>query len=249
MFSAAFRSRPSTRPQAGHVCTRCASVLGTCSPQPEQRCVVPAGFTSDQRPSSFFRFDGQDREELAPASIVHGLGQHRTGQSLDVQVFDGDQPVLLHESRVPSCGGSRGAGWRRGCVPAPLPDAPSVGDENASCAAPACVGRCAAGVRPGGSDAGWRSPLPSLSTAKVVSPTSMPTARSQAGNGSGSGISTLKHTYQLASLALGGDRLDVASAAMGGATSPSRRRRPASTAVHEGRSAQPSPHDGQVSES
>ena len=96
-FSAAFRSRPSTRPQAGHVCARSARVLGTCSPQPEQRCVVPAGFTLINRPTSFFRFVGQDREELAPASVVDGLRQHRTGQSLDVQVFDGDQPVVLHE--------------------------------------------------------------------------------------------------------------------------------------------------------
>src|SRR5439155_20627905 len=37
---------------------------------------------------------------------------------------------------------------------------------------------------------------PSLKTANVVSPTSMPTARSLAGNGCGSGMSTLKRTYQ-----------------------------------------------------
>src|SRR5438477_8538299 len=51
----------------------------------------------DQRPPSFFRFGGQDRDELAPASVVNGLGQHRASQSLHLQVFDGDQPVLLHE--------------------------------------------------------------------------------------------------------------------------------------------------------
>src|ERR1700674_194969 len=51
----------------------------------------------DQRPPSFFRFGGQDRDELAPASVVNGLRQHRTGQSLQIRVFDGDHPVLLHE--------------------------------------------------------------------------------------------------------------------------------------------------------
>src|SRR5207248_2687052 len=35
----------------------------------------------DQCPPSFFRFGGQDRDELAPASVVDGLRQHRTSQS------------------------------------------------------------------------------------------------------------------------------------------------------------------------
>src|SRR6266700_161347 len=51
----------------------------------------------DQRPTSFRRFVGHDRDELAPASIVNGLGQHRAGQPLDVQIFDGDQPVRLNQ--------------------------------------------------------------------------------------------------------------------------------------------------------
>ena len=37
-----------------------------------------------QGPSSFFHFDSQDVQELAPASIVYGLCQHRAGQSFDV---------------------------------------------------------------------------------------------------------------------------------------------------------------------
>jgi hypothetical protein len=51
----------------------------------------------DQRSASFFRFAVEDRDELAPASIVHGLGQHRACQSLDVQIFDGDHSVLAHQ--------------------------------------------------------------------------------------------------------------------------------------------------------
>src|SRR2546425_729842 len=46
------------RPQA-QLCQRSLRVLGTCSPQPEQACVVPAGFTlTNVRPAS------------APASVV-----------------------------------------------------------------------------------------------------------------------------------------------------------------------------------
>ena len=44
MFSAAFKSRPTLSPQA-QLCQRALSVLGTCSPQAEQSCVVPLGFT------------------------------------------------------------------------------------------------------------------------------------------------------------------------------------------------------------
>jgi hypothetical protein len=51
----------------------------------------------DQGPTSFCRFVGQDREELAPACVVDRFGQHRASQSFDVQVFNSDQPVLLDE--------------------------------------------------------------------------------------------------------------------------------------------------------
>src|SRR6266699_4012858 len=68
------------------------------------RCA--GGIHLDQRPTSFCRFVGHDRDELAPASVVNGLGQHRAGQPLEVQVFDGDQPMRLHQRVPPSCGGS-----------------------------------------------------------------------------------------------------------------------------------------------
>src|SRR5437588_12304111 len=37
----------------------------------------------DQRPTGACCLVGQDRDELAPASVMHGLGQHRASQSLD----------------------------------------------------------------------------------------------------------------------------------------------------------------------
>src|SRR5712691_11388322 len=39
-----------------------------------------------QGPSSFLRFDEQDEQELAPASVVHRPGQHAAGQPCNVQV-------------------------------------------------------------------------------------------------------------------------------------------------------------------
>src|SRR5262249_7367437 len=51
----------------------------------------------DQRPTGAYCLVGQDRDELAPASVLDGLRQHRAGQSLDVQVFDGDQRVAFDQ--------------------------------------------------------------------------------------------------------------------------------------------------------
>jgi hypothetical protein len=70
-----------------------AQAAGTAMPAlPERlRDMLAAGRTAlrgagrvhlDQRPTSFCRFVGQDRDKLAPASIVNGLGQHRAGQVL-----------------------------------------------------------------------------------------------------------------------------------------------------------------------
>src|SRR5438094_3138433 len=48
----------------------------------------------DQCPTGACCLVGQDRDELAPTSVMNGLGQHRTGQCLDIQVFDGNQSVV-----------------------------------------------------------------------------------------------------------------------------------------------------------
>jgi hypothetical protein len=41
--------------------------------------------------ASFFRFAVQDRDELSPADVVNGLGEHAARQSADVQIFVRDE--------------------------------------------------------------------------------------------------------------------------------------------------------------
>src|ERR1700730_7563644 len=68
MFNAAFRSLLVLTPQA-QVCQRSAKVLGTCSPQLEQHCVVPAGFTlTNVRPPSSALVDRIETNGPQPAS-------------------------------------------------------------------------------------------------------------------------------------------------------------------------------------
>lgn len=44
-----------------------------------------------------FSLGGQDREELAPAGVMHTLGEAHAGEAADVQVFDCDCVVPAHE--------------------------------------------------------------------------------------------------------------------------------------------------------
>lgn len=50
-----------------------------------------------QLTTSVLSFVRQFIGERGPSGIVDGLRQHSAGQSLDVQVFDGDQPIAIHE--------------------------------------------------------------------------------------------------------------------------------------------------------
>jgi hypothetical protein len=47
--------------------------------------------------ASFHRFAKQDEDERAPGGVQDRLGEHAPRQALDVQGFDGDQPVLVDE--------------------------------------------------------------------------------------------------------------------------------------------------------
>jgi hypothetical protein len=55
------------------------------------------GIDLDAYPRSLYRFREQDRQELAPADIMHRFGHHAAGQSFGVQVFDGDQAVAVDQ--------------------------------------------------------------------------------------------------------------------------------------------------------
>ena len=72
---------------------------GSCGPRFRhgQRWLVPAGLTSTTLPSSFCRFDGELVEEGTPAGIVYLFSEHAFGHALDVQVFDGDELVVVDD--------------------------------------------------------------------------------------------------------------------------------------------------------
>src|SRR5690349_111772 len=49
-----------------------------------------------EQPTSLFRFVGQHISEYRPRRIVNGLGKPSARQSLDIQVFYRNQPVLVN---------------------------------------------------------------------------------------------------------------------------------------------------------
>lgn len=55
------------------------------------------GIHRDQRPTGTRSLVREDREELSPSGIRHALGEHAALEPNDIQVFDRNQVVLLHE--------------------------------------------------------------------------------------------------------------------------------------------------------
>jgi hypothetical protein len=51
----------------------------------------------DPHSRSVRRFRQQDQEEGSPGGVLNRLGEHASSHSFHVQVFDGDQAVLVHE--------------------------------------------------------------------------------------------------------------------------------------------------------
>lgn len=52
---------------------------------------------SQHHTTSFFRFVAQDLQEAAPCGVRYGLGQHAASHALDIQVFDKDHAVAIHQ--------------------------------------------------------------------------------------------------------------------------------------------------------
>jgi hypothetical protein len=73
-------------------------------------------------PASFCRFAGEGVDELTPSRIVHALGETRSGESSDVQVFDCNVIVLPHKAEC---------GLEMKVSPRPL-DAPMLAGEDAN---------------------------------------------------------------------------------------------------------------------
>src|SRR5207253_4343450 len=48
-------------------------------------------------PASFFRFAEQFVDEGRPSGIIDGLGEHSRCQAFDIQIFDGNQAVLINQ--------------------------------------------------------------------------------------------------------------------------------------------------------
>ena len=47
--------------------------------------------------TSLFRFVTQDFQEAAPCGIIYGLGQYAASQPLDVQIFNKDHTIVIHQ--------------------------------------------------------------------------------------------------------------------------------------------------------
>jgi hypothetical protein len=53
---------------------------------------------SDHSTRSFFRFRAEDCNELTPTRVMHTLGETHLAESVDVQIFNGNQIVLPHQT-------------------------------------------------------------------------------------------------------------------------------------------------------
>ena len=76
---------PTLAQSLGHGCAAGTSLAGA------------VGVNPDQRPTSVFSFVGELGQETAPSGVVDRLGQHPTGQPLDVQVLHGNQVVGVND--------------------------------------------------------------------------------------------------------------------------------------------------------
>src|SRR5919204_1051100 len=55
------------------------------------------GVDLDSHSRSLYRFREENDQEHPPADIMHRFGQHAAGESFDVEVFNGNQPVAIHQ--------------------------------------------------------------------------------------------------------------------------------------------------------
>src|SRR5262245_48702294 len=98
MFLAAFWSRSSTSPQAGHTWVRTLKLFCTRAPQPLQSWLVEAGSTNTTRLPAPRCLAREESTKLRPAGVRDGLGQmsvpHQVG---DPQVFQIEGIVLTQQ--------------------------------------------------------------------------------------------------------------------------------------------------------